>query len=72
MMRHHADSQRVFVCTTHRYRPGPAFKPTDGAAYGFNGSCTAAQKAAYGGCGMTGPEEVYEEFKFKTRVVFLS
>ena len=44
--------------------PGPAFKPTDGAAYGLNGSCDG-----YHGCGMTGPEEEYEEFKFKGRVL---
>ena len=34
----------------------------NGAAYGYNGSCPVEEK-----CGMTGPEGIYEEFKFKTR-----
>ena len=42
--------------------PGPAFAPTDGAAYGFNGSCSDGS-GWEGTCGMTGPEEQYEEFK---------
>ena len=34
----------------------------NGAAYGYNGSCPVEEK-----CGMTGPEGIYEEFKFKQR-----
>jgi hypothetical protein len=56
--------------TTTWAGPGPAYAPTNGAGYGYN-STVAECAAAYSGksCGMTGPEDIYEEFKFKTRVL---
>eukprot|EP01043_Picozoa_sp_COSAG02_P000887 COSAG02_NODE_18_length_54986_cov_345.599322_21_plen_249_part_00 len=49
--------------------PAPAFAPLrDGPGYGYNGSCPEGDYPPNGACGMTGPEEEYEEFKFKTRV----
>jgi hypothetical protein len=50
--------------------PGPAFAPTNGPAYGLNGSCPDPESSFWppsGACGMTGPEEQYEEYKFKLR-----
>jgi len=52
------------TATTTWAGPAPDYKPTDGPAYGLNGSCSADEH-----CGMTGPEEVYEEFKFRNRVL---
>jgi arylsulfatase I/J len=48
---------------------GPAYAPTDGPGYGLNGSTPDCEVYAEGQCGMTGPEEDYEEFKFKNRVL---
>ena len=51
--------------------PAPNYLPTDGPAYGMNGSCpgTVSPIGDTGGfCpGMSGPEEDYEEEKFKVR-----
>ena len=56
--------------------PAPNFEPTNGPAYGLNGSCDPGGDPEGGGgpfwppsgaCGMTGPEEEYEEHKFKIR-----
>ena len=51
--------------------PAPSYLPTDGAAYGMNGSCPATVSPigdTGGFCpGMSGPEEDYEEHKFKVR-----
>eukprot|EP01047_Picozoa_sp_COSAG01_P086669 COSAG01_NODE_19596_length_1001_cov_1.557650_1_plen_100_part_10 len=45
-----------------------------GPGYGYNGSCpqqpeSGPRRSGPGSCGMLGPEEEYEEFKFKTRVL---
>ena len=54
-------------------RTPPDFAPTDGTALGYNGSCPVEQHPqpleSGGFCGMFGPEEAYEEYKFKTRVL---
>ena len=53
--------------------PAPAFAPLrSGPGYGYNGSCPEGDYPPNGVCGMTGPEEEYEEFKFKTRVPILT
>lgn len=50
--------------------PAPAYPPRrSGPGYGFNGSCPEGNWPPSGKCGMTGPEEEYEEFKFKGRVL---
>eukprot|EP01043_Picozoa_sp_COSAG02_P056190 COSAG02_NODE_6628_length_3450_cov_3.031334_1_plen_531_part_00 len=43
---------------------------TDGAAYGYNSTYHACAAANQGKpCGNTGPDEIYEEFKFKMRAL---
>lgn len=53
--------------------PAPGYTPTDGPAFGQNGSCPMAPQGTfyppYGNCSMTGPEKQYEEYKFSQRVI---
>ena len=47
--------------TTTWVGPAPEYASTNGAGYGYNGSCPEGNWPPEGKCDMTGPEEQYEE-----------